>query len=719
MDPQADSDDEFIVFSTSDYTDSASYPSAQAGGLKSNAKLFVKSIGSLPSLLEARVTECQASGTARTHIRKYSETMGRQIADHRSVTNYYINGGRGGSGGRGGDQGGDGGVGHGPTIYFGQPQEREPSEFRTIRLGDVKLVKEVVVGHQRQGVVARRIYHAQIRRDPGTVTVAMYQGDSAEKELYRNGDSMSQKYESIRHPNIMQLYGLVSTKGLYAMVFHYELIPVCQFLRRFEHSSILRTYIIGYCLIMKSTEFGEATNYIDDAIGYSMATSVWIRPSTRELCLDLAPSGPGTFFNILKSPVLRLENLSLDAPNSEDILISSLSDDQYHELCCQYPIARFPWFQVSTRHPVGPGIFRSDSQHETCVRIPEPLILPEAELYWNLGRRAPGKLLPNSWIRYDPGRAYTLRLKLQLSFWEHRIVKAWLAQASCIFTELQEVAHVEDYVCIHGVEFTLRITDEREIPEGYLFVCPPQDLRTSTERHASLYQWPACPAYWSLDPSGADRLSTEDARNLGFPAIHTETVVGGLSWDHSIYQGLRRFHEGKGFNPESQEVARRLGYPVFEASSDGAPFPAREAASTLLPYFAIARTVRKWLAKEANNTTRGRDGTGKDVRFESLDLHRRGARAACRRRRAAALSVRRADLEKKMINILDEDALDSDIPFVRDDLINLERGAHGRAHEETADCTTRDIHRPARTRGAEGPSTCPPEPESDSGWLAG
>ncbi|KAF7353190.1 hypothetical protein MSAN_01506600 [Mycena sanguinolenta] len=493
MDPQADSDEDFVVLSTSDCPKSTSYPGApipQAGGLKSSAELFIKSIGCLPSLVGAKVTEFQASGTARTHIQKYSETMQKQIVDHRSVTNYtyIINGGRGGSGGEGGDKGGDGGTGQGPSVYFGQPQAQESSEFRTIRLGDLKLVKE------SRGVGVRRIHHAEIRGDPGTVTVAMYQGDGAEKEWRQH----VAKYESIRHPNIMQLYGL------------------------------------------------EATNYIDDAIGYSMETSAWIRPSTGELCLDLAPSRPGTFFNILKSPVRRLENLSLDAPNSEDMLISSLSNDQYHELCCQCPIARFQCFQASTRHLVGPGIFRLDSQHETCVRITEPLILPEAELYWDLGGRAPGELLPNSWIRYDPGRVYPLRLKLQLLFWEHGIAKAWLAQASCIFTELQEVAHVEDYVCVHGVEFTLRITDEREIPEGYLFVCPPQDLRTSTKRHASLYQWPACPAYWSLDPSGADRLSTEDARNLGFPAIHIETVVGGLSWDHSVYHGLRPFHEGKG-----------------------------------------------------------------------------------------------------------------------------------------------------------------------------
>ncbi|KAF7353124.1 hypothetical protein MSAN_01499800 [Mycena sanguinolenta] len=67
-----------------------------------------------------------------------------------------------------------------------------------------------------EGACARRIYHAEIRRDPGTVTVAMYQGEGAEEEWRQH----VAKYESIRHPNIIQLYGLVSTKGLYAMVFH-------------------------------------------------------------------------------------------------------------------------------------------------------------------------------------------------------------------------------------------------------------------------------------------------------------------------------------------------------------------------------------------------------------------------------------------------------------------------------------------------------------------
>ncbi|KAF7353232.1 hypothetical protein MSAN_01511000 [Mycena sanguinolenta] len=204
MDPQADPDGDFIVVSTSDYTESTSYAGTvfpQAGGLTNNAKL----------LLEPT-------------FEKNSETMGRQIADHRSVINYNYNihGGRGGSGGEGGDQGGDGGAGHGPTVYFGQPQEREPSGIQTIRLEDINLMRTIrldphsdIVGCRSRGVGVRRIYHAEIRRDPGTVTVAMYQGDGAEDKWRQH----VAKYESIRHPNIMQLYGIVSTKRIYAMVF--------------------------------------------------------------------------------------------------------------------------------------------------------------------------------------------------------------------------------------------------------------------------------------------------------------------------------------------------------------------------------------------------------------------------------------------------------------------------------------------------------------------
>ncbi|KAF7353286.1 hypothetical protein MSAN_01516600 [Mycena sanguinolenta] len=186
MDPQADPDTEFIVVSTSDCTDSASYPGAvlpQISGLTNNAKLLIKSFRFLSSRLGTRIAEL---GTAGTHIPKYSETMGRQIADHRSVTNYnyIINGGRGGSGGEG-----------------GQPQAREATEFQTIRLGDIKLIKEIkdirfgVVGRQTPGANARRVYTAKLEGcKSGHMTVAMYEGDGAEEAWNQH----LEKYEAVR-----------------------------------------------------------------------------------------------------------------------------------------------------------------------------------------------------------------------------------------------------------------------------------------------------------------------------------------------------------------------------------------------------------------------------------------------------------------------------------------------------------------------------------------
>ncbi|KAF7353198.1 hypothetical protein MSAN_01507500 [Mycena sanguinolenta] len=509
--------------------------------------------------------------------------MWRQIVDQRSVTNYYINGGFGGSGGEGRDQGGEGGIGQGPNVYFGQPQEREPSEFRTIRLGDIKLIEEFkemrssprwsVVGRQTSGASVRQVYMAKLEsRESGHMTVAIYQGDGAEETWNQH----LANYESIRHPNVMQLYGLVSTKGLYAMIFHDELIPYAQFRRRFQHSAILTPYIIGYC----TTQFWEATHFLS---GVSRKPSTdyldlpgWIQPRKGQLCLDLTQCGAALSSELFwwGAHVVRLENVSLDAPDSEDMIISSLNEDQYHELCSQYSIARFQLFQVSTEHPVGPAIFQSDSQRGTCVWITEPFqILPVSELHWN-HHGAPGELLPNSWTHYDSRQTPHLHLMLSLNLYE--LLKAWLAQANSILTELQERAHVEDYVCVDYLRFILQIADEHHIPEGYLFVCPPQDFRTGTEHHGNLYQWPACPAYWSLDPSGADRLSTEDIKVLGFPAIHIETIIFGKSWHRSAYEGLRRFHQGKGFDPDSREVARQLGYPLFEVLVDRVPFPARE-----------------------------------------------------------------------------------------------------------------------------------------------
>jgi hypothetical protein len=59
-----------------------------------------------------------------------------------------------------------------------------------------------------------------------------------------------------------------------------------------------------------------------------------------------------------------------------------------------------------------------------------------------------------------------------------------------------------------------------------------------------------------------------DASALGFPSISLSTDVRGWSWDDSVYAGLRQFHQGKGFDPDSLDVARHLGQPLCQLASE-------------------------------------------------------------------------------------------------------------------------------------------------------
>ncbi|KAJ7821207.1 hypothetical protein B0H14DRAFT_1335826 [Mycena olivaceomarginata] len=173
------------------------------------------------------------------------------------------------------------------NVY--NPPQEQPSAFRTILLGDIKLIKELrlddesrIVGRQTRGAGVRRMYCAKVMGgETGPMTVAMYQGAGAEEKWRQH----RAKYESIRHPNIMQLYGLVAT-GIRALVFHDELIPYHQFLGRFQYSPVLTTYIRGYC----STEWKGAAVYCRSVflkLENSAYWALWIRPATGELCVDL------------------------------------------------------------------------------------------------------------------------------------------------------------------------------------------------------------------------------------------------------------------------------------------------------------------------------------------------------------------------------------------------------------------------------------------------
>ncbi|KAJ7735222.1 hypothetical protein B0H16DRAFT_1426126, partial [Mycena metata] len=139
----------------------------------------------------------------------------------------------------------------------------------------------------------------------------------------------------------------------------------------------------------------------------------------------------------------------------------------------------------------------------------------------------------------------------------------WLSQANHIFSSLQIRSNHNQYVIVRQVTFTLAFspTTRSSCPsQGWLFLCPDTQLRSGP----CSFQWPDCAAYWSHDPFGAVRLSPQEAEEAGFPLITLKLSVWGDSWDSIAYAELWQFHQAKGFAPDSQEIARHLGHPLYQ-----------------------------------------------------------------------------------------------------------------------------------------------------------
>ncbi|KAK6977867.1 hypothetical protein R3P38DRAFT_512010 [Favolaschia claudopus] len=69
-----------------------------------------------------------------------------------------------------------------------------------------------------------------------------------------------------------------------------------------------------------------------------------------------------------------------------------------------------------------------------------------------------------------------------------------------------------------AIPISSKFTEQRARAKFMLFLCPLGNFRNDSESPVSL-DWPQCPAYWSLYPSGSDRLSEKAATDVGFPTI--------------------------------------------------------------------------------------------------------------------------------------------------------------------------------------------------------
>ncbi|KAJ6462936.1 hypothetical protein C8R45DRAFT_940592 [Mycena sanguinolenta] len=222
-------------------------------------------------------------------------------------------------------------------------------------------------------------------------------------------------------------------------------------------------------------------------------------------------------------------------------------------------LAQYQHFNLSSPTTVNRAVFHCSS--DRLGNPDEIAFLPSTEAP-SLGKcwtykRGTGEVMPDNWTRYfsmaQPSKPY---FSPSAHYGQFRGL--WYRFRSRFPIILEEM------------NFVLGISGPTgDPPMGFLFLCPTELFRIGP----SSFRWSACPAYWSLDPASVDHLSHDEATRLGFPPFVLTTRADGWYWDTSVYEGLRQFHQAKGFDPYSQDVTRHLDLPLYQVSCQvEAPF---------------------------------------------------------------------------------------------------------------------------------------------------
>ncbi|KAK7006360.1 hypothetical protein R3P38DRAFT_1707264 [Favolaschia claudopus] len=509
-----------------------------------------------------------------------------------------INGGIGGVGG-GGIFGGTGGRGDGPQFHipnapgwnvhvhgnFLSRANAPYSDYRRIPMGDIVLQSELHMDESmyrlgQHGV--RKLYSAALDGKAKKYIVAMYEGEGSEAEWKRD----VARYMSIRHLHILQIFAIAQFRTINAAIFHNEsdLIDFEDFAAICAHESPM----LFVCIFASAiTAFHSVHQYLEPH-KLSSKGSWLIHRSTGRFCIDISGADwDGPWDDIDKLPEREVASLgddllSLPPILQQQVISKTLSFGNYY-LICHYGrlyVDGHHCYDVNIKQEVHLAVV-SFCLRNLCVPAQANHLMTALPLAFvsNLnphfyrrdifiwpGSGGPRNYANNGWSRIPSTEAKGRFCHVISVATEY----VWFSQANHLFKRAGITSKFENYDLITSVEFTIQMPeDDRTIPEGYLWICPAEKFQLGPVS----FHWPESPVFWSLDSSGSQRLDMDQALQLGFPELEFSTTVWAQSWPGNIYAALREFHEAKGFDPHSPQVAMYLGAPLFQLCSEAAESP--------------------------------------------------------------------------------------------------------------------------------------------------
>ncbi|KAJ7779727.1 hypothetical protein B0H16DRAFT_1499679 [Mycena metata] len=497
--------------------------------------------------------------------------------------------------------------------------------FHSIRLGDLNLLKEigkqqivkysdihrrktgVLVRRECEVVGCRRIYRASVVGTPATqLTAVIDEGTDLEK--WR---SEAEKHEMFRHPSLVQLYAVTMSRTIKGLIYADALISLPEIRETYADSPLASSYVeygIVRCLFHHTFRaiLTEQKRDLFDAFKYWETVTktwllspgapnytAWIRTSTGRLCIDIGDSSSIIKHldvkTLVRDPVSRSMSIGYCEVDLERMLHSILQLDDIHVLLCSR--ANYEATEVSFRSgQVALGTIWPASNVQKITPPVGLLAFPPNMVTsndmvgqpwwcWNDGLRTQCNLkdvMPTGWTRVslppNMDRAHHLRTRVKIKPGTSREMhKCWLSQANSI---ARECGAVHSYWIPGGVKFKISIwfSEDRFTLRGTFMTDPPP-----SEVYLFLFRphfkfvdgYPVisipCPDeafYWSFDPQGNRKMTSEEAEEVGVPYVFFESWVTGASWAPDNYDVLSDFHRAKGFDPVSRQIALKLGYPI-------------------------------------------------------------------------------------------------------------------------------------------------------------
>ncbi|KAK7001948.1 hypothetical protein R3P38DRAFT_3367905 [Favolaschia claudopus] len=477
-----------------------------------------------------------------------------------------------------------------------QRKEKEFENFRRIRLGDIVLGKDIGGGVRRVDGrnVVRHVYTAKIVEMELPMTVAIYEGQ--EKDLKEKWDEYIPLHVGLRHPNVFPLFGITLSQGLCAAIYHDEYVSYEQMRQVYSVSPTHRIYFFKFF----KEEFEAHGSYIalttDSPVLTSAMCTSWFHPSGK-MCIevDFDCHEVGQFWESPPLPcAYRVQIIHpskyLLPPVEPSRLIDSMDLEYYYFHLFRYQLCRIRTIPLARHSTVRPHSLVKHAagnlqeiafQAQVYSDLPKWSVFVDDAFYGNTSIR------PNGWTRVLLVGNDILDASFRLPFKTikargdqtspsyplFRQLFAWFAQANYIFGRLDLNCSSCSYIDSICVDCTLTSYIQPRSPEKIFLFLPPYNTFLSAD--LTRYGFPREGSYWSFDPCGNDRLSANEALNLGLPQARIDISVTHYFVDDAFLKDVHAFHARKGFDPDRQEIAEHLGLALycFADSEDPSPLP--------------------------------------------------------------------------------------------------------------------------------------------------